>query len=331
LLLFGATQSAGAVTLKIATVAPDGTSWMREMRAAAATIQERTDGRVKLKFYPGGVMGNEPTAMRKIRAGQLHGGAFTTGTLASLARDTELYGVPFLFRSYAEVDFVRQRFDPQVARAVAQVGLVPLALSETGFAYFMSEKPIRSEADLKQRKVWTPQGDILSRTALELVGVTPVMLPLADVYTALQTGLVDTVAAPPMAAIAFQWHTRVKYVSDVPLIYLLGVFVVDERAFKRLSEPDRAVLREVVGATAARVDAETRKGNQSAREALLGQGIQFVSTTSVGGEERWREVGDQALDRLQREKALYSAGSVAALRGYLREYREAQAANGVEP
>jgi TRAP-type C4-dicarboxylate transport system substrate-binding protein len=191
----------------------------------------------------------------------------------------------------------------------------------------MSEKPIRSEADLKQRKVWTPQGDILSRTALELVGVTPVMLPLADVYTALQTGLVDTVAAPPMAAIAFQWHTRVKYVSDVPLIYLLGVFVIDDRAFKRLSEPDRAVLREVVGTTAAR----TREGNQRAREALVGQGIQFVSSTSAGGEERWREVGDQALDRLQREKALYSAGSVAALRGYLREYREAQAANGVEP
>jgi TRAP-type C4-dicarboxylate transport system substrate-binding protein len=134
-----------------------------------------------------------------------------------------------------------------------------------------------------------------------------------------------------MAAIAFQWHTRVKYVSDVPLIYLLGVFVVDERAFKRLSEPDRAVLREVVGTTAARVDAETREGNQRAREALVGQGIQFVSSTSAGGEERWREVGDQALDRLQREKALYSAGSVAALRGYLREYREAQAANGVEP
>ena len=99
--------AAAAQELKIATLAPDGTSWMKEMRAAAETLTTASGGRVRLKFYPGGVMGNDATVLRKIQIGQLHGGAVTVLALARIYPDSQLYGLPMLFRSYAEVDYVR--------------------------------------------------------------------------------------------------------------------------------------------------------------------------------------------------------------------------------
>ena len=100
------------MTLKIATLAPDGSSWMQAMRDGAAEVDRLTEGRVKLRFYPGGVMGNENSVLRKIRVGQLQGGALTGGGLASLYPDSQIYSLPFLFLSYAEVAYVRERVDP---------------------------------------------------------------------------------------------------------------------------------------------------------------------------------------------------------------------------
>ena len=228
-----------AQSLKIATVLPDGSAWMREMRAAAAEIRERTDQRVKVKFYPGGMMGNDQTVLRKIRARQLTGGAFTAGSLTTLYRDADLYSVPLMFRSFDEVDYVRQHMDDDLRRGLAEAGMEVLAISDGGFAHLLSQKPVATISDLEGARVWVQEGDALSRTALELAGISPVPLPLADVYTGLQTGLIDTVAAPPMAAIAFQWHTKVKYMTDVPLMYLTGVLAVDRRNFGRLKAADR--------------------------------------------------------------------------------------------
>ena len=125
---------AEAKTLKIATVVPDGSSWMQEMRQAAKEIKTRTNGRVKLKFYPGGIMGNEQTVLRKMRVGQLHGGAFTTGALAPSFPDVELYSLPMLFRSYEEVDYLRERLDGRIIEGLEEAGLVPLAIGDNGFA-----------------------------------------------------------------------------------------------------------------------------------------------------------------------------------------------------
>src|SRR5690606_10010259 len=107
-------------TLRLATVAPDGSFWMREMRAGAEEIRTRTDGRVRIQYFPGGVMGNEQAVLRRIRIGQLQGGAFTGGALAPVYRDASLYTLPFLFRSHDEVDFIRARFDAELERGLEQ-------------------------------------------------------------------------------------------------------------------------------------------------------------------------------------------------------------------
>ncbi len=311
-----------AATLKIATVAPEGSAWMREMRAAAAAVKERTEGRVRLKFYPGGVMGNDKTVLRKMRAGQLHGGAFTSGAIAGVFPDLELYGIPLLFRSYEEADYVRERMDAGMIAGLEEVGLVALAINDQGFAYLMTQKPAREVADLQGAKVWIQEGDAMSQRAFEAVGVSPVQLTLADVYTALQTGLVDTVAAPPQGAIALQWHTRVRYVTDVPLSYLTGTLVIDARAWKKLDPRDQGILREVVRASAARLDAETRSGEAGARKALESQGIEFVAPATGEEVERWHGIARDAVTKL-RQEGIYDDAVIDEIERHLDEFRSA--------
>ena len=111
LLLFVFSPAAAAKTLKIATLAPAGTSWMKQMKEGARIIKQRTEGRVKIKFYPGGVMGNDKSVHRKIKIGQLHGGAFTPGGLAQIDTSIQSLGLPLMFNTLAEVDYVRKRMD----------------------------------------------------------------------------------------------------------------------------------------------------------------------------------------------------------------------------
>jgi TRAP-type C4-dicarboxylate transport system substrate-binding protein len=312
--------SAPARTLKIATIAPGGSSWMREMQGTAGEIAERTQGRVVLKFYPGGVMGNDQTVLRKMRAGQLQGGAFPSGTLGRILPDVNLYSLPLMFRSYDEVDFVRKQMDADLVAALEREGFIALALSDNGFAYLMSTRPVRAVGDLAGARVWIPQDDVMSQTALEVLGVSPVQLPLADVYTALQTGLVDTVAAPPMGTVAFQWHTKVKYLTDVPLMYLLGLLVVDAKAWRQLLPDDQRVVRELVREATRRLDAANRAGEVNAREALQRQGIEFVEASSPAELERWHDITRRALVELRARK-IYSDERIDRMQRELEAYR----------
>jgi TRAP-type C4-dicarboxylate transport system substrate-binding protein len=258
--------------------------------------------------------------LRKMRAGQLHGGAFTSGSLRALYPDVDLYSVPLMFRTFEEVDYVRERLDPALRAGLEQAGLVVLAITDGGFAHLLSEKPVRNIGDLSGSKVWVQEDDVMSRTALEIAGVAPVPLPIGDVYTGLQTGLLDTLAAPPMAAIAFQWHTKVKYFTDVPLMYLAGVFALDQRAFAKLRPEDREVVRRIVAESSRRLDAEGRVGHTQALRALADQGVEPVSASSAEELERWHQIADQSLGKL-RQGGVYSPELIDALLAELGEYR----------
>lgn len=311
---------AQAITLKIATIVPDGSSWLVEMRKAGKEIAKKTDGRVKLKFYPGGVMGGDKTVLRKIRARQLQGGAFTSGALAEIYPDIELYSLPLIFRNYEEVDYVRAVMDEKLKAGLAKEGLVVLSISDGGFAYVMSQVPVKRVEDLKGMKFWAVEDDKMTEVALDVAGVSPVPLPIADVYTALQTGLIDTVAAPPMGAIAFQWHTKVGYLTDVPLMYLAGVLAVDKRAFDKISPADREIVRESIKQAARNLDQEGRRSEIEARQALQNQGIEFVSAESDEEVERWHQMSEQAIEQL-RSMNRYSNQSMDEVLTLLDQYR----------
>lgn len=292
LLALASPLSAQTTTLRLATVAPDGSFWMREMRAGADEIAERTDGRVRIQYFPGGVMGNEQAVLRRIRIGQLQGGAFTGGALTQVYKNASLYALPFLFRSHAEVDHVRERFDAELERGLHDAGFVSFGLAEGGFARLLSARPVTRIADLDGQKVWVPEGDPVAYAAMEALGLAPTTLPLTDVLTGLQTGLIDIVASPPIGAIAFQWHTRVSYMTDTPLAYTWAQLIVDRRAFERIGEADRAVVAEVMRGVYERLDAQNRRDNVEATDAMVARGIELVSP-DADELATWHEVGER--------------------------------------
>ena len=308
-----------AVTLKIATLAPDGTSWMKSMRKAAKQVAEQTDGRVKLRFYPGGVMGNEKSVLRKIRIGQLHGGALVSGGLVDIYKDIQIYGLPLLFSSYQEVDYVRKRVDSLLIQGLRERGFISYGITEAGFAYLMCQSPITSPKDLHKRKVWSPEGDEVSLMAIEALDISPILLPITDVLTGLQTGLIDTVASSPIGAIALQWHTRVKYLTDLPLIYFYGTLVIKQDAVNRLSQSDQKTLREILETASREFDSQSRKENLNARKALKNQGIQFVEP-SQQDLPNWLTTVHQAVDKMG-QRGLFSPALLKQIQQYLDEYR----------
>lgn len=309
-----------AEVIKIATLPPDGTVWMKEIRRNAAIIEKRTAGRVQFRFYPGGVMGNDRSVLRKIRVGQLQGGGVASGALAELYPDSQLYGLPMLFRSYEEVDYLRSRMDGLILKGLERQGLVAFGIAESGFAYLMSSLPIRRVEDLERLKVWVPEGDPISRTFFEAAGRSPIPLPLSDVLIGLQTGLVETVGTPPIGAIALQWHTAVKYLTETPLLYTYGMLLIDARAFNRLGGEDQSVVRDVMGNGVIELNKLNRKDNESAKQALKTQGITFLRPTAEAL-DKLRSIAAEATARVAKKEA-YTPEVQEMLRRHLDEYRK---------
>ncbi len=314
--------SVDAKTLKIATLAPAGTTWMKEMKSGAKLIKQRTEGRVKLKFYPGGVMGNDRSVHRKIKIGQLHGGAFTPGGLAQVNTSIQTFGLPMMFKTYDEIDYVRKRMDPVIMREMESSGFVLLGISEGGFVRILSKQPMQDLESIRRSKVWIPEGDQIGQIVFKALGITPISLPISDVFTGLQTGLIETVAINPTAAIAFQWHTSTSFMTDIPISYLIGVMAIQKKAFAVLSSEDQGIVREEIGKVFKRLDMLNRSDNQAAKAALQQQGISFVAP-NPGEAERWKSISDQAIEEMV-ESGVISKEIVDQVRGNLQSFHNGQ-------
>ena len=319
LLLCALSLPAQALDLKIATLVPDGTLWMQEMRKGGEEVARRTNGRVTFKFYPGGSMGSDRAVLRKIRAGQLQGGALTGGALSDIDPNMQLYSLPFLFRSTEEIDYVRARMDKLFTQGLEKNGFVTFGLGDGGIAYLMSSSPIDKVDDLKTQKVWVPEGDDVLREMFVSLGVSPVPLPLTDVLTGLQTGLVTTVGSSAVGAIALQWHTRVKYVTDVPALYLFGAMAVEKKSFDRMTPPDQKAVREVMETVFTNLNRQTRLDDRNARAALMKQGIRFV-TLAPSEVAKLQAASDKSIEQLGK-KGAFDVALLRQIQGHLATYR----------
>ena len=316
-LLLLAGHSSHAATFKVATLSPDGSFWMKTMREAGKEVEAATDSRVKFKWYPGGVMGDDKAVLRKMRVGQLQGAALPMGELLSFYPDSQAYGIPFLFNSYEEVDYVRRQLDDSLITGFAEGGMEVLGIAEGGFGYFLTAEPVRVPADLQRQKVWVPQNDVVSARLAQSIGVTPIPLTLPDVLPGLQTGLVNTVAVSPMGAIVLQWHTRVAHITDIPLMYFCGVISLTGKSFNKLSADDQAVVKAVFGKAFKLIDERNRMDNVKAFEALTNQGLETVVLTEAErdawlamqapGEQMMQSEGQLSTEALQRIKGLVEA------------------------
>lgn len=269
-------QAAPRQLFKIASLAPAGSVWIQQFDNFAKEVEEKTGGEVGFRVYPGGVMGDDQAMLRKMRVGQLHGGGFTMTGISAVVPDFRVMAIPFLFQSYDEVDFVKAGLLDSFAEQFRAKDLELIALTEVGFIYAMSTKPIDTLSGLQQTKNWSPTGDPISEAYLTSLGITPVQLAIPDVLSSLQSGLIDTVYNSLYGAIVLQWFTKARYVVDVPYGYAYGVFALDRKKFAGLP----AAQQQAITAAAARhfpvLLEKTRASNEESRQVMAARGTEFL-------------------------------------------------------
>ncbi|MCZ6826474.1 MAG: TRAP transporter substrate-binding protein DctP [Gammaproteobacteria bacterium] len=313
-----------SVQLKIATLTPEGSGWMEAMRAGAKEIKERTEGRVIIKLYGGGTQGSDKTVLRLMRVGKLQGATFTGSGLIDRFPTIQLYSLPMVFKSLDEVDYVRERMDDTLMEGMKSAGLIGFGIAEGGFARMMSSSPVRGPDDLSGKKVWVPEGDASSHDAMKAMGLSPVALPLTDVMIGLQTGLIDVVTNSAVGAIVLQWHTRVKFVMRLPLVYIIGFLVIEEKAFNRLTPGDREIVSDVMERVYKEFDQANRQDDADASMELIAQGLVEIEPYQEYVDE-WRNAVMES-NRALAEKGDVDLELFNRMLAYLEEYRAEKSA-----
>lgn len=272
--------------LKFATLAPAGTTWVKLLEEWAQKVKSESGGRLVFKIYPGGVQGDEPDVLKKIRFGQLQGGAFTGYGIGQIYSPARVLELPFLFENIDEIDYVRERLMPTIKQGYRDNGYELVGWMEVGYIYFFSKAPIATLDDLRERRIWYWQGDPLGKAFFDASGLSPIPLSIIDVYTSLSTGMIDTVYAPPLGAIALQWFTRTHYITNVPMANGIGSLVVSRRFYQSLPQDLQKLLKRTGEETGAKLIEATRRDNLEALALMKERGMTLVEadTSLISGD-----------------------------------------------
>jgi TRAP-type C4-dicarboxylate transport system substrate-binding protein len=280
-------------------------------------VKAATAGEVEFKVYAGGVLGEEKDVLFKTRVGQVDGGAFMGPGIGRICPDAQALMMPLLFDTYEEVDAVFPLMQPLIEAQCRANGFEPLGWTEIGFTYLYSRVPVRNLADLRAAKPWAAAGDEIVALLFKAGDVSAIPVQLQDVLPALQTGLIDTVYAPPLAAMALQWFSRVKYRNDLRVLYSFGGLFVAERAWKKVPEPFRGTVSEICKRRSRELTLEVRKSNDEAMAVMGRQGIEVLKSSPddvAEFEAMSRKAGESAKGKL------FSVEAYDLLRRHLGEY-----------
>ena len=311
-------SAAKSVLIKIATLAPEGSAWMQTFNELKSEILNKTDKTVRFRVYPGGVLGDEKDMLRKLHIGQIHGALLTSSGLSALFGEIDVLQIPFMFQTYEEVDHVMAKMDAFFRKGFADNGHVLVGWSEAGFVRLMSTTPVTDLNDLKKMKVWAWEGAPMPMAIFDEAGVAAIPLTVPDVLVGLQTGLVDVVYAPPAGAISLQWFTKVKYLTDVPLNYLVGAVVIKQKDFNRIPPVYQDVVLKSFQARLEKLKTLIRDENQEALRVMQKHGVKILKPTKEAVAE-FNRLSDKAV---QRPGAVFFTKKVLdEVTAYLEEYR----------
>ncbi len=264
-------------------------------------------------------MGNDKSVLRKIRVGQLHGGAFTAGGLSAVYSDLKLYSLPFLFRSAEEVRAVREKIDPILKKGLLEKGFVSFGFAGGGFANLMSSSLLRGDGRRQGTQGVGPGRGYRELCCSGIPERFSRVLEHDRCHDRPATGLLDIVVATPTAALAFQWHTKIKYVVDTPLVYVVAVLALDRRVYSRIKPEDQLVVDEIMSRIYREFNQQGAADNGLAIEAMKKQGIEFVTMDSADI-ETWRKDAIAVELRLA-DEGVYSKAVFELLLGCLNECR----------
>ncbi len=305
-------------TIKFATLATEGSTWINVFREYDTAIRKESGGRMGFKIYAG-TQGEDKDLMRKIRLGQLQSAGITgvgTGEISSRLR---ILDAPFLFRNYDEVDYFHSVMGPELEQEFLNNGFVLLGWAEVGFVYVFTNTPVRTVADMKNVKMWMWEGDQIAEAAFRALGIKPIPMSVVDVLTSLQTGLINGAYTSPLAALALQWNTRVKYMMSVPLADASGAVVIAKKKFDSLPQDLQEILLRDGKKYMAELTRKSREENAASIETLKKNGVQWVQVTDRNTLQEFQAIGKAARQSLVGR--LYDQAFLDRVEKILADYR----------
>ncbi len=308
-----------ALTIKMGTLAPEGTNWIELAKKFSKHIEEFSNGQVRFVWYTGGVMGDEPDMIRKIKLGQLNGGGFTGMGLGIIVPEVRTLELPLLFDSYEEVDYVLQKTLPDFKERFRNHGLEFLGWAENGFVYAFSNVPIVTIEDLKKIKMWVWAGDSFAQEVFSSLGaISPIPMQVTGVLMGLQTGMINAFYNTLLGTVALQWYTQVKYLMDRPLTYSASALIISSRTWKKIPANIQAEIQEKGRELIDEMKKIARADNAKAKKAMLEAGITPVKPSDALINFFKKNV-KKAYKNL--EGKFYDKGFLEKIQFYINEYR----------
>ncbi len=260
-------------SIKFGVIAPEGSPWYNILRDMSESWKSATQGKVAFKIYPGGVAGDEPDMVRKMRVGQLHAAALTSAGLSEIIPEITGLQLPMLFRDFEELDYVMAKLAPRLEKSLKDKGFTVLNWGEAGWVTFYCKNPVFSMADLRREKlfVWAVASSDVA--AWKDIGVTAVPLATTEIHTGLKSGLITAIQATPLAALSFQWFGSAKNMTDLRWVPLIGATLISNKKWDALPEDVKPQLLKSAKETGERLRAETRKLGDEAVEVMKKHGL----------------------------------------------------------
>lgn len=305
--------------IKIATLAPEGSTWWKLFKEFDAKLRAASSGRIRIKLYAGGVAGDESVVVRKMRLGQLQGAAITSVGMAEIAPDVLALQAPGLFRNWEELDQVRNLLAARFSQLVEDKGFTVALWGDVGFNRFFSATPVATPADLKKTKPWGWTLDGSYRAYYEQAGVNAVLTGVPEVLPGLQTGLLNAFSAPPLVAVSMQWFSHAKYMMDLPLNVTIGAVVMKKSVMDGMSPEDQAIFSQACRDIGVKLAAAVRHDHDTAVNAIKSSGIQLTAVNDAA-KQAWMGLAEASANRAA-SNGVYSRAVLDEIRTALKSAR----------
>jgi TRAP-type C4-dicarboxylate transport system substrate-binding protein len=313
------TPAEAQIKVKMATLVPEGTSWATIIKEAAEKWKKISNGRVTMNIYWGGVSGDDPDVVRKMRLGTLHAGLLTSVGLAEIDKSVYALGVPMMYASYDEVYGVLEKMRPNLEAGIENKGFIVLNWLDGGWIHYFTQKPVATPDDLKKLKLFAWENDTDSIDILKSMGFNPQPMPSAEIATALQTGRINAVPLSPQVAVITQYYTYAKNMTDLNLELLVGATVIDKRTWNKISTELHAPLLQVMQETGKKLRDEIRKSGERDVDEMKKRGLNVVPIDAKT-REVWVKAAESAYPKL-RDRIVGAEAFDEAMK-YRNEYRK---------
>ena len=292
-LLPGPPVAAAGKVIKLATLVPEGSVWVKELKALAGDAKTQTAGRVEIRIYPGGIAGDDPDVVRKLRIGQLQAATLSVAGLQDIDDGFGVFAIPRFFASYDELFHVIDGMTPYYTARLDKEGFVLLGWGSAGWVNLFTAKPIYSPNDLKHLKMFVWAGDNKMTQWWKTNGYHPVPLAATDVMTGLTTGMIEALPTTPLYALSLQWYRPAGNMIDLPIAPLIGATVVDKKTWNALSPADQATLRQLAKRMQQRLGQLVPPQDQKAIDEMARRGLKVTKPRNADEVKAWDEAAKQ--------------------------------------